>query len=463
MKNFKQYSEYKDSGVEFIGEIPRGWECYAIKRALLLLTDYDANGSFSTIKENVNRVSDVSEQYAWFVRATDLENNSFNENKERIVWIDENTYTFLSKSYLDGGELLIAKRGEIGKVYLMPNISIKATLAPNLYLLRLDERLLLPIYMYYYYISSIGNLQLKNINKSTTIGAIYKDDVKRIVVPYPPLSEQQQIANYLDQKTTAIDQLIQKKEQLIQLLEEKRTAMINQAVTKGLDPTVPMKDSGIEWLGEVPAHWNPVRLKHIVAIKICDGPHETPNFVENGIPFLSAESIKGNKIDLNYKRGYITEEQHLEYSKKSKVKKGDILFCKSGSTTGKSALVDINDEFGIWSPLAIIRGEKSKVNHKYLFNSIQAKHFKLQVENAWTFGTQPNIGMGAIENLWVCFPLPEEQLEIITYLDGKTQEIDQAIAKTKDQIKLLGEYKTTLISDVVTGKIDVREAVLEEN
>ena len=214
------------------------------------------------------------------------------------------------------------------------------------------------------------------------------------------------------------------------------------------------KDSGIEWIGEIPEHWDRIRIKSLVAIKVTDGPHETPQWIENGVPFISAEAIKGNKIDLDFKRGYISTEQHLEYCKKSKVLKNDILFCKSGSTTGKSALVDTDVDFGIWSPLAIIRADKNKIDYKYLFQSIQSSLFQNQVETAWTFGTQPNIGMGALENLWIAIPTLEEQQSIANYLDHKTTQIDTLIAKKEQFISLLQEERTAVINQAVTKGLD---------
>jgi type I restriction enzyme S subunit len=214
------------------------------------------------------------------------------------------------------------------------------------------------------------------------------------------------------------------------------------------------KDSEIQWIGKIPKHWNRIRIKNLVKIKITDGPHETPEWMPEGIPFISAEAIKGNQIDLNYKRGNISIEQHLEYCKKSKVLKGDILFCKSGSTTGKSAIVEIDDEFGIWSPLAIIRADKNKINNKFLFHSIQSSLFRNQVETAWTFGTQPNIGMGALENLWISVPSIQEQTFIANYLDQKTTQIDNLITKKEQFITLLQEERTAVINQAVTKGLD---------
>lgn len=162
------------------------------------------------------------------------------------------------------------------------------------------------------------------------------------ILPIPPLTEQKKIVNFLDGKIELIERLISTKERKITLLKEQKTSLINQVVTKGLNPNVKMKYSGVEWVGEIPEHWKMVSIKHLVSTKITDGPHETPDWVDDGIPFLSVESVQDNKLDFNKKRGFITEELHKIYSKKCKPQRDDIFIVKSGSTTGKSTIVGTN-------------------------------------------------------------------------------------------------------------------------
>ena len=218
-----------------------------------------------------------------------------------------------------------------------------------------------------------------------------------------------------------------------------------------------MKDSGVEWIGEIPKHWNLVRVKHLVSSKVTDGPHETPNFVDEGIPFLSAEGVVDNKIDLTRVRGYITQELHEIYSKKCKPIKDDILLVKSGSTTGKSTIVDIDVDFNIWSPLCILRSDKSKVIPLFFFNSVQSHYFRTQIETNWSYGTQPNIGMGVVEELWVIVPSLEEQSEISKHLTSKIEVLENIITKLSSKISLYQEYRQSLISSVVTGKVKIRK------
>lgn len=187
-----------------IGEIPDEWEIHTIKEHLKLLTDYDANGSFADIAENVQTLS--GHGYAWFVRATDLEQNT---PLNRAKYVDARSYSFLKKSSLHGGELLIAKRGDIGKVYLFKMKTNKATLAPNLYLLKLKESISCD-FLYRYLSSSYGQKSLKSINSSTSLGAIYKEDVKSLSIPYPTSYEQQRIATTLNDIDTLLSTLNKK-------------------------------------------------------------------------------------------------------------------------------------------------------------------------------------------------------------------------------------------------------------
>ena len=214
-----------------------------------------------------------------------------------------------------------------------------------------------------------------------------------------------------------------------------------------------MKPSGVEWIGDVPEDWGNYSLKRLVGIKISDGPHETPEFVENGVPFISAESVKNSKIDFNFKRGFITKEQDIIYSKKCKPQKHDIFIVKSGSTTGKIAIVDTEEDFNIWSPLALVRSNPKLVFPNFLFYAFICDYFQRQIQLFWSFGTQPNIGMGVIESLRVILPSLPEQTAIAYYLDHKTAQIDQAIAEKEGLIELFREERQAIINHAVTKGI----------
>lgn len=230
-KGLNPNAKMKDSGVEWIGEIPEHWEIKKFKRGIEFLTDYEANGSFQDNKENVSL--DTGEPYAWYVRATDLENKRYGL-VEGNRYCDHDTYEYLSKTKLYGGELLIAKRGEIGKVYLMPKVQSLSTLAPNLYLIRLNNKLD-PTFAYYWFISVYGNKELVNANKSTTIGALYKDDVKECLCVFSDTEEQKQIAKFLKQKTDEVNLVIEQVKKQIEKLKEYRQSLIYEAITGKID------------------------------------------------------------------------------------------------------------------------------------------------------------------------------------------------------------------------------------
>jgi len=210
------------------------------------------------------------------------------------------------------------------------------------------------------------------------------------------------------------------------------------------------KDSGVKWIGEIPDQWIAVAIKRIVEVPVTDGPHETPEFLDEGVPFVSAEAIKNDRIDFSRKRGFISREDHERYSQKYLPRRGDIYMVKSGATTGNIAAVETDEEFNIWSPLAVIRPHTRRAATRFVFFFMKSRPFMQGVELGWSFGTQQNIGMGVIENLHLALPPIHEQESIGAFLDAKTAQIDELIEKKRRQIELLKEYRASVISEVVT-------------
>ncbi|MCR1318352.1 restriction endonuclease subunit S [Enterobacter soli] len=288
------------------------------------------------------------------------------------------------------------------------------------------------------------------------------NDFAELLLPFPDYEEQTRIANFLDQKTAQIDEAIAIKEQQISLLKERKQIIIQQAVTQGLDPNVPMKDSGVDWIGKIPAHWECTAVKRLLDIPITDGPHTTPQLHDEGIPFISAEAIKGGEINFDKKRGYINEKDYLLFSNKYTPKVNDIYMVKSGATTGRVAIVRTETKFTIWSPLAVFRVDKNKLNPLYLYYFLQSYSFLKGVELSWSFGTQQNIGMGVLGNLFALAPPLEEQQFIVSSIEPHFREIDIASEQVYQQIEKLKEYKTTLINSAVTGKIKITPEMVEQ-
>lgn len=299
-----------------------------------------------------------------------------------------------------------------------------------------------------------------NIVDSSTYGSKMPraswDFIGNLPVLLPDVEEQKAIARFLDFKTAQIDALIAKKKALLDKLAEKRTALISHAVTKGLDSSVAMKDSGVAWLGHVPAHWKVIPIKFSLDMPITDGPHSTPQFYDDGIPFISAEAVKNDRLDFSRMRGCISEDDHAIFSKKYKPKYGDVYMVKSGATTGAVARVETHEDFNIWSPLAVLRPHAEKLITDYLFYVLKSKPFFYSVELSWSYGTQQNIGMGVISNIRMALPPVEEQQVICQHLEALLQNIEDQRAKIDSVVERLHEYRSALITNAVTGKIDVR-------
>ena len=351
---------------------------------------------------------------------------------------------------------------ENGKSALAKGLSNKTAFGTTeLHVLRADHDQIDPSFLFYLTISDL----FRKLGESEMYGAggqkrVPETFIKDFRAALPSPDEQKAIARFLDFKTAQIDTLIAKKQTLLEKMAEKSTALISHAVTKGLDPSVSMKDSGVTWLGEVPAHWKVIPIKFSLDMPITDGPHSTPQFYEDGIPFLSAESVKNDRLDFSRMRGYISEDDHAFFSKKYKPKFGDVYMVKSGATTGAVARVETHDEFNIWSPLAVLRPHPDKSVTDYLFYVLKSKPFFYSVELSWSYGTQQNIGMGVISNIRMALPPLKEQEQICRYLEPLLQKIADQKSKIGSMIDRLQEYRSALVTDAVTGKIDVRNVPL---
>ena len=308
---------------------------------------------------------------------------------------------------------------------------------------------------FYYFASTC--FDYKYYTSTTTLPSMTQTNYGNMYIPFPPVDVQRRVVVGLKEKLSGIDALIAVKEKTNALLKERRQSIIYEAVTKGLNPDAPMKDSGIEWIGEIPGNWTVGKTIYGLEMPITDGPHETPQLYSEGVPFVSAEAVScGNgKIDFDHIRGYISEEYYDECCKKYIPQINDIYMIKSGATTGKVAIVDTDSKFTIWSPLAVFRCAGNKCHYKYLYYFLQSDAYQKQVESKWSFGTQQNIGMRTLERLIVCFPTVDEQKTIADYLDVCCSETDQLITTNEATIQKLKEYRQSIIYEAVTGKIEI--------
>jgi len=292
------------------------------------------------------------------------------------------------------------------------------------------------------------------VSTGTTRIRINLGELKKLKVPYPPLSEQIQIRTFLDYETAKIDSLIEKQQQLIQLLKEKRQAVISHAVTKGLNPNVALKDSGVEWLGQVPEHWTVSKLKYFVNVVDCK--HITAEFFDEGIPLASIGEVKGWKVNLLNAK--LTNEKHyqelIDGNRTPQV--GDIIYTRN-ATVGEASLVHSDlPKFALGQDVCLIHIIQ-KLLPEFLLHFLKSEIIKIQLNSAMVGSTFKRINVDDIRNYLIVIPPAEEQESILKDLSKKIEKYDLLIDFAVQQIKLMQERRTALISSAVTGKIDVSD------
>ncbi|WP_299460005.1 restriction endonuclease subunit S [uncultured Microscilla sp.] len=419
----KQYDEYKDSGIEWLGQIPAHWEVVKLKHELNNLNHIRV--PLSSTQRGDMKVK----QYDYYGASGVIDK------------VDD--YLF------DGDNILIGEDG----ANLLTRSKTLAFIAKGQYWVNNHAHILHPKRgSIKYFQTLLESLDYTPLIVGSAQPKLTQDALMNIFIVVPPQEEQKKIAQYLDHQTQVIDALVAKKEALIEKLQLQRQTIINEAVTQGLHPDAPMKDSGIEWLGEIPAHWEVVKLKYL-AKKIIDGAHHTPTYVETGIPFLRVTDIQQKVIDLS-KVKYIPEEEHIVLSKRCNAEVGDVLLSKNG-TIGITKVIDWEWEFSIFVSLCLIK-LNNRLTAYYFSHFFNSSIVDQQIKLASKTTSVTNLHLEKIRELVIAIPpTREEQYEINEYLSVKLNEFNQLIEKTKTSIKKLKTYRQTIISEAVTGKIDV--------
>lgn len=442
----KKYNNYKDSGVEWIGEIPTHWEVKKIKYLVKEPLKYGANESAEEEKLEDPR----------YIRITDFGNDGKLKNDTFKSLSFEKAEKFL----LSEGDILFARSGAtVGKTFLFKDYSGIACFAGYLIKASCDLEKMKAEFLYEFTNSGGYENWKQSIFQQSTIQNIGADKYNQLKIGVPPISEQISIIKYLDKKTTQIDNLIAKKEQFIILLQEERTALINKVVNKGLDTKVKMKDSGIEWLGEIPEHWKLMRIGSLSQC-ITGYAFKSDNFsFENGIKIVRGDNVTENSLRWGDKTRYWDE--YSEVLDKFQLQKNDIVIGMDGSKVGKNyAYVEERDlPLLLVQRVARIRATNELIA-KWIHFNIGAYNFKYYINLSKTDPAIPHITLKNITSYPICIPNIDELSLIIEKLNSKLEKLDETLKKSNQEIELLKEYKTTLISEVVTGKIDIREVVL---
>ena len=441
----KRYPNYKQSGIDWLGEIPSHWQVKRLKHL------GDAITGLTYSPEDV-----VGEGEGSLVLRSSNVQNGIIDLKD-TVYVSTNIPPKLRTKI---GDILICSRNGsralIGKSAVIDKNSAEQTFGAFMTIFRSE----ISPFLKWVLKSKLFEFQSSSFLTST-INQLTLGNLNNMEVPVPPLSEQQTIADFLDRETAKIDSLITSQQTLVERLKEKRLSVVSHAVTCGIQPRAEMRSSSFEWLGDVPKDWKVLPLKRVVSVPITDGPHETPNFIDDGIPFVSAEAVSSGRIDFSKVRACISIEDNARYSRKYSPKLHDIYMVKSGATTGITAIVEGKLDFNIWSPLAAIRCGHQMIPH-FLLHFMRSRQFFDAVSLYWSFGTQQNIGMGVIQNLACTVPPLSEQVEIVEHLDTAVAQFDELIDSAQRVIELLKERRSALITAAVTGQIEVAANLTSE-
>lgn len=442
----KRYPEYIDSGIEWFGNTPPHWTHIRIKT----LIESEVNGVWGD--EPVGDENDLI-----CVRVADFDIERFGVNGGNLTFRNIPLVQQKGRT-LSRNTLLIEKSGggeknPVGRV-VRYNLEHKSVCSNFIAKLEATKEVL-PQYMVFLfnYLYSNG-VNTRSIKQTTGIQNLDTKLFFNERVFLPPISEQSRLVDFIENMLCRINDLIDKKQKLIELLKEERTAMINQAVTKGIDPTVPMKDSGIEWLGEIPKHWEITQISNI-AEKLTNGyVGPTRDILKStGVRYLQSLHIKDNRIIFHTE--YYVDENWSNQHARSILKEEDILIVQTGDI-GQTSVVPKEFEGCNCHALIIITPKKS-ISGFYLAELLNSNYGYHKLKSIQKGALHPHLNSGDVRYIEILQPPIDEQNKVVSYLDKINHDIDRTLKILVSEIKLLHEYKTSLINEAVTGKIDVRD------
>ena len=433
MSKYQPYPEYKNSGTTWLGDLPCHWQVLPTKRFFKLVAEpapqnnnYELLSVYTEIgvkprkelEQKGNKAS-TTDGY-WQVKKGDIIVNKL------LAWMGAVGYS--------------AYNGVTSPAYdiLRPTSDFNTR------------------FYHYLFRSEPAKQEFKRWSRGIMEMRLrlYFDELGRILMPFPPKDEIEKITAFLDHETAKIDTLIEKQQRLIELLKEKRQAVISHAVTKGLNPDAQMKDSGIEWLGEVPAHWNLPKLIHITT-NIGDGLHSTPKYQDNtGYFFVNGNNLVNGKITIGATAKEVPEsEYHNHYIHLD----SSTVFLSINGTIGNVA--KYNNEQIILGKSAAYMNCTDTISPDYLMLLLRTNEYRRYFDLEETGTTISNLSLNSIRQMKVCTPTFEEQTEIVKYCHSNEHKYNLLIESAQSAINLMQERRTALISAAVTGKIDVRHWV----
>jgi type I restriction enzyme S subunit len=442
----KKYDSYKSSGVEWIGEIPEHWGISKMKfENEIVSSSIDKKEHEGYEKHLIIHYNDVikntkiyNHNITEFGFCSNLQYQNFKVNKGDII---------LTKDSMDIKNIC-------DSTIVIDNID-NCVFGYHLYKLTTKKEKLNSLFLFYFLNSkNVKKYFLVNSNGTTIIG-VSKNLLENTQIITPPLQEQEQIVNYLDEKTKIIDKLISTKQRKVELLKEQRTTLINQVITKGLNPNVKMKDSGVECIGEIPESWSFVRLG--VLGNFSKGKGITKDKIkENGFPCIrNGEIYTTYNLRFSEPKSFIDE---ITITESIKVKKGTLFFTGDGETLeeiGKCVVYLGEEEIYVGGGINVFTPKTNKVSPIYLSYVMSSTSCVYQKSIGGKGEIVVHIYSKQLRDVQFGLPKLEQQQEIVEYLDKQTKDIDNLVSMEQNKMELLKEYRQSLISEVITGKIKV--------
>ncbi len=415
-RRWQPYPAYKPSNVPWLGDIPAHWEVRRLKSVARFI-------------------------YGDSLAAEERERGNvpvYGSNGQVDVHSVANTFAPV---------IVIGRKGSFGKINFseVPVFAIDTTYFIDSRNTSADLKWLAHV---------LRLLNLDQASQDSAIPGLSRDVAYGNFIPVPLLPEQHAIAAFLDRETARLDALIAKKEQLIERLQEKRTALISRAVTKGLDANAPMKDSGVEWVGEVPEGWGLCPLRRVIN-KFVDYRGATPEKVSAGIPLVTARNVKNGRIDFELSQEYLREQDYDDWMIRGLPELGDVLVTTEAPLGETAQITDTR--IALAQRIILLKADKSQITNDFLQYFLTSLAGQGELWSRATGSTAIGIKAYHLKEILVTLPPLKEQMEITNHIERETSKYDALVAKIQDAIERLREYRGALIAAAVTGKVDVRD------
>ena len=430
----------KPSGVDWIGDVPEGWgvgrvkHYYNIQLGKMLTSEQEAP------TQSLERYYCAGDVHFGSVNGTDLKEMWFDRG-EKITY------------EVEIGDLLVVEGGAgAGGAAIVRKQNVRAFIQNSIMRLRAEREADNGFLSYWMESLTRGGYVDLVCNKAT-IPHFTKQKLGAVPLPLPPLDEQKRIAAKLDRLCGRVDELAENIKGEIAALQEYRKSLITECVTKGLNPKAKMKPSGVDWIGKIPVGWTVMRLKYACST-ITDGSHFSPECVDDGYPYVTATDVRGVGIDFERTKFVSEADYQALVAAGCGLKRDDVLIVKDGATTGRVGMMTDDTEAVALSSVAILRTPQD-IDRKFLYWELQSDGLQRNIQQTMAGSAMPRITVWKLKQYNIALPLLDEQKEIAAFLDKRCAVIDAKITERQRQLEKLGEYRSSVIYEYVTGKREV--------